>query len=352
MRGWLYRLFCNWSNLRTAIGCDRPLPISDAAALLDIELPTPELRPHDVLVEVRAIAVNPADVKVRAAHTPPPGSYRILGWDAAGVVQAVGSAVQDFRAGDEVYYAGAINRPGAYAQFQAVDARLIAPKPRSLDFAEAAALPLTALTAWETLFERLDIRRPVAGAANALLLIGAAGGVGSITIQLAKALTDTAVIATASRPASRDWVRALGADFVVNHHEPLPAQIAALGIGAPAFAFSTSQSDTYLPVIAELIAPQGRIAVIDDPATLDVNPLKSKSLSLHWEFMFTRALWQTADIAAQGQILREVAALVDAGKIRTTLNERLDGIHAANLRHAHALLERGDAIGKVVLSGW
>ena len=335
-----------------AIGFDRPLPISDRAALLDLELPTPELLPHDVLVEVRAIAVNPADVKVRAAHTPPPGSYRILGWDAAGVVQAVGSAVQDFRAGDEVYYAGAINRPGAYAQFQAVDARLIAPKPRSLDFAAAAALPLTALTAWETLFERLDIRRPVAGAANALLLIGAAGGVGSITIQLAKALTDTAVIATASRPASRDWVRALGADFVVNHHEPLPAQIAALGIGAPAFVFSTSQSDTYLPAIAELIAPQGRIAVIDDPATLDVNPLKSKSLSLHWEFMFTRALWQTADIAAQGQILREVAALVDAGKIRTTLTERLDGIHAANLRHAHALLERGDAIGKVVLSGW
>ena len=260
--------------------------------------------------------------------------------------------MQDFRAGDEVYYAGAINRPGAYAQLQAVDARLIAPKPRSLDFAEAAALPLTALTAWETLFERLDIRRPVAGAANALLVIGAAGGVGSITIQLAKALTDTAVIATASRPASRDWVRALGADFVINHHHNLPEQVAALGIGAPAFVFSTSHSDTYLPAIAELIAPQGRIAVIDDPATLDVNPLKSKSLSLHWEFMFTRALWQTADIAAQGQILREVAALVDAGKIRTTLNERLDGIHAANLRHAHALLERGDAIGKVVLSGW
>ena len=190
------------------------------------------------------------------------------------------------------------------------------------------------------------------GYTSALLLVGGAGGVGSITVQLLKTLTDIQTIATASRPASRDWVRALGADFVVNHHEPLPAQIAALGIGAPAFVFSTSQSDTYLPAIAELIAPQGRIAVIDDPATLDVNPLKSKSLSLHWEFMFTRALWQTADIAAQGQILREVAALVDAGKIRTTLTERLDGINAANLRHAHALLERGDAIGKVVLSDW
>ena len=335
-----------------AIGFDRPLPISDAAALLDIELPTPELRPHDVLVEVRAIAVNPADVKVRAAHTPPPGSYRILGWDAAGVVKAVGSGVQHFQVGDEVYYAGVINRPGSYAELQAVDERIVARKPRTLDFAEAAALPLTALTAWETLFDRLDVNKPVAGGSRALLLVGGAGGVGSITIQLLKTLTDIQIIATASRPASRDWVRALGADFVVNHHEPLPAQIAALGIGAPAFVFSTSQSDTYLPAIAELIAPQGRIAVIDDPATLDVNPLKSKSLSLHWEFMFTRALWQTADIAAQGQILREVAALVDAGKIRTTLNEHLDGIHATNLRHAHALLERGDAIGKVVLSGW
>ena len=335
-----------------AIGFNRPLPVSDENCLLDIELPAPELRERDLLVEVRAVSVNPADVKVRAAHTPAEGQYRVLGWDAAGVVKAVGSGVQHFQVGDEVYYAGVINRPGSYAELQAVDERIVARKPRTLDFAEAAALPLTALTAWETLFDRLDVNKPVAGGSRALLLVGGAGGVGSITIQLLKTLTDIQIIATASRPASRDWVRALGADFVVNHHEPLPAQIAALGIGAPAFVFSTSHSDTYLPAIAELIAPQGRIAVIDDPATLDVNPLKSKSLSLHWEFMFTRALWQTADIAAQGQILREVAALVDAGKIRTTLNERLDGIHAANLRHAHALLERGDAIGKVVLSGW
>ncbi len=335
-----------------AIGFNRPLPVSDENCLLDVELPTPELRERDLLVEVRAVSVNPADVKVRAAHTPAAGQYRILGWDAAGVVKAVGSGVQHFQVGDEVYYAGVINRPGSYAELQAVDERIVARKPRTLDFAQAAALPLTALTAWETLFDRLDVNKPVAGGSRALLLVGGAGGVGSITIQLLKTLTDIQTIATASRPESENWVRALGADFVVNHHEPLPAQIAALGIGAPAFVFSTSQSDTYLPAIAELIAPQGRIAVIDDPATLDVNPLKSKSLSLHWEFMFTRALRETADIARQGEILAKVAQLVDEGRLHSTATQTIDGINAANLRRAHQLVERGDMVGKVVLAGW
>ncbi|MDO5102089.1 MAG: zinc-binding alcohol dehydrogenase family protein [Lautropia sp.] len=335
-----------------AIGFNRPLPAEHPEALLDIELPEPTLNPHDLLVEVRAISVNPADVKVRAAHQPAPGQYRILGWDAAGIVRATGPEASGFKVGDEVYYAGVINRPGAYAQYQAVDARIVAHKPKSLSFAEAAALPLTALTGWETLFDRLRVNDPVPGANHALLLIGAAGGVGSITLQLAKALTDLQLIATASREASRQWALQQGADEIIDHREALPAQIAAQGHGSPAFVFSTSHSDQYLKAMVELIAPQGRIALIDDPATLDVNPLKGKSLSLHWEFMFTRPMFQTADIGRQGEILREVAQLVDAGRLRSTLTECIQGIDAQNLRRAHQRLERGDMIGKLVLEGW
>ena len=240
-----------------AIGFNRPLPVSNPEALLDIELPEPELRPHDILVAVQAVSVNPADVKVRAAHTPAAGQYRVLGYDAAGIVQAVGSEVRHFKVGDEVYYAGAINRQGSNAQLQAVDARIAAKKPRSLDFAQAAALPLTAITAWETLFDRLDVNKPVAGGANVLLLIGGAGGVGSLAIQLLKKRTDIQVIATASRPESRAWVKELGADFVINHHENMAEQVAALNIGAPSFVFSTNHTDCHLPQIVELIAPQG-----------------------------------------------------------------------------------------------
>lgn len=335
-----------------AIGFNRPLPATHPEALLDIELPEPKPGPHDLLIEVGAISVNPADVKVRASHQPAPGQHRILGWDAAGIVRAVGPKAEGFSVGDEVYYAGVINRPGAYAQYQAVDARIVAKKPASLSFAEAAALPLTALTAWETLFDRLRVNDPVPGADPALLLIGAAGGVGSITLQLARELTELRLIATASREASRQWATEQGADEVIDHREPLPAQIAALGHGAPAFVFSTSHSDRYLKAIVELIAPQGRIALIDDPATLDVNPLKGKSLSLHWEFMFTRPMFQTADMARQGQILREVARLVDDGRLRTTMTEHIQGIDARSLREAHQRLERGDMIGKLVLEGW
>lgn len=335
-----------------AIGFNRPLPVSDENCLLDIELPAPELRERDLLVEVRAVSVNPADVKVRAAHTPAEGQYRILGWDAAGVVKAVGNAVRGFEAGDEVYYAGAINRQGSYAQLQAVDSRIAAQKPRTLDFAQAAALPLTALTAWETLFDRLDVNKPVAGGSRALLLVGGAGGVGSIAVQLLKTLTDIQIIATASRSESEAWLRSLGADFVINHRRGLPEQVAALGIGAPSWAFSTNRSEHYLPQLAELLAPQGRIALIDDPAVLDANPLKGKSISLHWEFMFTRPLYETADIARQGEILAKVAQLADEGRLQTTATHIIDGINAANLRRAHQMVERGDMIGKVVLAGW
>lgn len=335
-----------------AIGFNRPLPADHPESLLDIELPEPELAPRDLLVEVRAISVNPADTKVRAAHSPAPGVYRVLGWDAAGVVRATGSAVEGFKVGDEVYYAGAINRPGCYAQLQAVDERIVAHKPATLGFAEAAALPLTALTAWETLFDRLDVGRPVPGGQRTLLLIGAAGGVGSITLQLARALTDLRVVGTASRESSRAWVKELGAAHVIDHHQSMPEQIAALETGAPEFVFSTSHSDVYLRQIVELMAPQGRLALIDDPASLDVNPLKSKSLSLHWEFMFTRPMFQTADIGRQGQILRKLARLVDTGKVRSTLTQVIHGINAQNLRQVHQQIERGDTIGKLVLEAW
>lgn len=335
-----------------AIGFNRPLPADHPEALLDLQLPEPTLNPRDILVEVRAISVNPADVKVRASHQPAAGAHRILGWDAAGVVRAVGTDVQNFREGDEVWYAGLINRPGSYAQLQAVDERIVAKKPASLDFAQAAALPLTTLTAWETLFDRLNVANHVPGAAHALLLIGGAGGVGSVTIQLAKALTDMKVIATASREESSNWVKQLGADHVVDHRQPLPEQVKALGIGEPGFVFSTNHTETHLRQIVDLIAPQGRIALIDDPASLDVNPLKGKSLSLHWEFMFTRPMFQTADMARQGEILQQMAELVDSGKVRSTLTHTIDGINAANLRDAHQRLERGDMIGKLVLQGW
>ncbi len=217
---------------------------------------------------------------------------------------------------------------------------------------EAAALPLTAITAWETLFDRLDVRKPVVGTAPAILIIGGAGGVGSIAVQLARQLTGLTVIATASRPETRAWALGLGAHHVVDHSRPLAAEVAALGIGAPAFVFSTTNTDRHLAEIAELIAPQGRFALIDDPKSLDINPFKRKSVSVHWELMFTRSMFQTQDMAVQGEYLNELARLVDAGTIRTTLGETGGSINAANLKRAHALIETGKAKGKIVLEGF
>ncbi|CAM4089293.1 zinc-binding alcohol dehydrogenase family protein [Kerstersia similis] len=335
-----------------AIGFNHPLPISAPQALLDLDLPDPEYGEQDLLVEVRAIAVNPADTKVRASAQPAPGTWRILGWDAVGHVHAVGTRVTGFQPGDRVFYAGAIDRPGCYAQRQAVDARLVAHAPAALGDEEAAALPLTALTAWETLFDRLKVEQPIAGAAPAIVVIGGAGGVGSMTIQLARALTNLTVIATASRPETVAWVRKLGAHHVIDHRQALAPQVAALGLGAPAFVFSTAQTEHYLPDIVALIAAQGRIALIDDPQSLDIVSLKRKSLSIHWEFMFTRSLLQTADLAIQQSILKQVAELANQGKIATTRTQCLGVINAANLRQAHTLLESGRTIGKIVLSGW
>lgn len=336
-----------------AIAFNKPLPIDDADALQDVDLPRPQASGRDLLVEVRAVSVNPVDAKVRRSRRAAgPGEWHVVGYDAAGVVVETGQDVTRFRPGDEVFYAGAIGRQGTNAEFHLVDERIVGHKPASLDWAEAAAVPLTAITAWETLFDRLDVRKPVPGATPTLLIVGAAGGVGSIAIQLARKLTDLTVIATASRPESADWARNLGAHHVVDHSAALAEQIAALDIGAPGFAFLTTHAAHYLPIAATLIAAQGRVAVIDDPETLDAMPLKAKSASLHWEMMFTRSSLETADMGEQGALLDQVARLIDAGTLRTTVGGHYGAINAANLRRAHALLESGKARGKIVLEGF
>jgi NADPH:quinone reductase len=339
-------------NALRAIGYQVPLPIDDPASLVDFELPRPVPAGRDILVEVKAISVNPVDTKIRAGVAPEKGAWKVLGWDAAGIVAAVGPQATLFKAGDAVFYAGALGRSGANAEYHLVDERIVGQKPKSLDWSEAAALPLTAITAWETLFDRLDVRKPVVGAARAILIIGGAGGVGSIAIQLARRLTDLKVIATASRPETRDWVRALGAHHVVDHAQPLAAQVAALKLGAPAFVFSTTGTAGHLGQIVELITPQGRFALIDDPKGLDVGPFKWKSISVHWEMMFTRSMFETADIAEQGVLLNQVARLVDEGVLRSTFAESFGVIDAANLKRAHALLESGRAKGKITLAGF
>lgn len=335
-----------------AVAYNEAGPIDRPESLLDKEFADPVAVGRDLLVEVKAVSVNPVDVKVRQSAERTGAGWKTLGWDAAGVVRAVGPDVSAFGVGDEVFYAGSIAREGTNSELHLVDERIVAVKPRMLDWAAAAALPLTSITAWEALFDRLDVRRSVPGAANALLVIGGAGGVGSIAIQLARQLTDLTVIATASRPETHNWVSDLGAHHVIDHSRPLAPQIEALGLGAPAFVFSTTHTDRHLADIAELIAPQGRFALIDDPAALDALPFKRKSVSLHWELMFTRSLFDTADMGEQGRLLTEMARLADAGRLRTTLTERLSPINATNLKRAHQMVESASMRGKVVLEGW
>lgn len=335
-----------------AVGYKVPGPIAEDAALVDIELPQPVAAGYDILVEVKAVSVNPVDYKVRNSTPPADGDWKVLGWDAAGIVREVGPDVTQFELGDEVYYAGSITRPGTNVEFHLVDARIVGRKPASLDWAEAAALPLTTLTAWEAMFDRLDVAKPVPGAAPAILIIGGAGGVGSIAIQIARQRTDLTVITTASRAETQEWVKELGAHHVIDHRRPLAAQIAELGIGAPAFVFSTTHTEQHAADIAELIAPQGRFALIDDPTAFDIMLFKRKAVSIHHELMFTRSIYGTPDMHEQGKILDALAVLVDEGKIRTTLTERLSPINAANLKTVHALIESGAAKGKTVLEGF
>jgi zinc-binding alcohol dehydrogenase family protein len=336
-----------------AVGFSQPQPISSESALLDIEVPTPEATGRDLLVEIRAVSVNPVDAKVRSSAPVESGQHRILGYDAAGVVAAVGPGVKLFKPGDEVYYAGAINRPGTNAEYHLVDERIVGWKPKTLSFEEAAALPLTAITAYEALFHRMKVQEKVAGAWNAVLIVGGAGGVGSIAIQLLRQLSDVTVIGTGSRPETQDWIRDLGAHHVLDHSKPMAPQLAQMAIGAPAFVFSTTHTDEHLKDILELIAPQGRLSLIDDSKEpIDLRPFKSKALSIHWEMMFARPVWQTADMIEQHKLLNHVAELVDAGKIRTTLAEVVGPINAANLRKAHSMIESQTTRGKIVLSGF
>lgn len=335
-----------------AVAYKTPQPISAETSLIDVELPMPEAKGHDLLVEIKAISVNPVDVKVRAHSAPPADELKVLGWDAAGIVKAVGAEVTLFRPGDEVFYSGVISRPGSNAEFHLVDERIVGAKPKSLDFAAAAALPLTSITAYEALFDRLKVQDAVSGAARSILIVGGAGGVGSIAIQIARALTDLTVIATASRPETQGWVKELGAHHVVDHSKPIAPQVAALGIGAPGFIFSTTNTDSHIGDIVEAIAPQGRFALIDDPKTLDIVPFKRKAISVHWELMFTRPLYGTPDMIEQHKLLNKVSELVDAGEIRTTLSEIVGPINAANLKKAHAMVESGRMKGKAVLAGF
>lgn len=335
-----------------AVALTRYLPISDPQSLLDVELPKPSPTAHDLLVRVEAVSVNPVDTKVRAPRPEVPTSPRVLGWDAAGVVEAAGPSVTRFKPGDDVYYAGDITRPGSNAEFQLVDERIVGRKPSTLSFAEAAALPLTTITAWEALFDRLSVDRHGANRGQSLLIIGGAGGVGSMAIQLAK-FAGLTVIATASRQETRQWVAGLGADHILDHRQPLPAQLAALGSREVDFIANFSNTDAYWNVMAELIRPQGKIvSIVENSAPLDLNLLKSKSATFVWEFMFTRAMYQTTDMSKQGNLLDETAALVNAKKLRTTLTETFSPITAANLRQAHARLESGRSIGKLAVAGW
>jgi len=332
-----------------AVGFHHSHPIEHPEALLDLELPPPSLGEHDLLVEVKAVSVNPVDTKIRMGGTVPDGQARILGWDAAGVVRAVGPLATRFKPGDRVWYAGDINRPGSNSELQAVDERIVGPMPTTLDFAEAASLPLTAITAWELLFDRLQVHAADPTENAVLLVTGAAGGVGSILTQLARQLTGLTVVGTASRPETRDWVLAHGAHHVINHRQAWAPQLAALGIDAVAYVAGLNDSAGYVPQIAEVLRPEGRFALIDDPVGLDIGPFKAKSISIHWELMYTRAIFGTASLSRQHALLRRVAQLVDRGDIRHTATQRIEGIDAASLTRAHALVEAGNMIGKVVL---
>lgn len=343
-----------------AVGYFKSLPINEPESLLDLELPTPTPGPQDLLVEVSAIALNPVDTKVRLRRASADGQTPVvLGWDAVGVVRALGSAVHGFALGDRVWYAGDITRPGSNAQFQAVDHRIVARAPASLSDAEAAALPLTAITAWELLYDRLQVQqqaeRPVS-----LLVTGAAGGVGSILVQLARQLPHLTIIGTSSEPegAGGAWLRELGAHHVINHREPLAPQIARLqaeqGLPPLRYAASLTHTPAHFADLVAALEPQGRLGLIDDfgPGDIDVMALKGKALSLHWELMFTRSMHGTHDIAEQGRLLAEVARLVDAGQLRSTLAEVMGPINAATLKRAHAQQESQRQRGKLVLQGF
>ena len=335
-----------------AVGYRKSLAIDQAESLIDLDIDKPAPKGRDLLVQVKAISVNPVDTKVRKRAAPKDGEApKILGYDATGTVAAAGPDVTLFKPGDEVWYAGSIIRQGTNAEFHLVDERIVGRKPKSVGFAEAAALPLTSITAWEVMFDRLGIARGGADG-KSLLIIGGAGGVGSIAIQLARALTKLTVIATASRPETQKWCKELGAHHVIDHSKPMPEQVKALGLKFVDYIFGVTESGKHFDAIAEMIAPQGKFGLIDDPGVLDTAKLKGKSASVHWEAMFTRSTFQTPDMIEQHNLLNEVAAMVEKGTIRTTVADNFGTINAENLKRAHAQIESGTTRGKIVLEGF
>ena len=336
-----------------AVGYFKSLPLSEADSLIDITVDTPAPTGRDLRVAVKAVSVNPVDTKVRMRAQAAPGEpAKVLGYDAAGVVEAAGPDVSLFKVGDEVFYAGSIARPGTNSEFHLVDERIVGFKPKSLSFVQAAALPLTGITAWEMLFDRFGVAPGKTPDGRALLVIGGAGGVGSIMIQLARKLTALTVIATASRPESAAWCKRLGADHVIDHSKPMPEQLKAIGHPTVALIASMTGTEQHYPAIPEIIAPQGKFGLIDDPKMLDAMALKRKCASIHWEFMFARPVYTTPDMIAQHRLLNEISAMIDGERLITTAAMELSPINAANLKKAHAQIESGTTIGKVVLSGW
>ena len=335
-----------------AVGYTKSLPIDAADALIDFEAAKPEPQPRDIRVAVKAVSVNPVDTKVRKRAAPPEGETKILGYDAAGIVDAVGPDVTLFKPGDEVFYAGSILRQGTNSEFHLVDERIVGRKPKTLSFAQAAALPLTSITAFELLFDRLGVTSGKDVDPRTLLIIGGAGGVGSILIQFARCLTGLTVVATASRTESQKWCADLGAHAVIDHAKPMKEQIEKLKLPPVALIAALTNTDQHYKALAEIIAPQGKFGLIDDPAEFNVSVFKGKAVSIHWESMFTRSSFQTADMIAQHRLLNDVADLIDKGVLRTTLDQAFGKINAANLKRAHALIESGTSRGKIVLEGW
>lgn len=335
-----------------AIGYNQAGPITADNSLIEFEADKPTVGPKDLLVEVRGISVNPVDIKVRAMPElgPEKGQTKVIGYDAAGIVKEIGSDVSQFKVGDEVFYAGDITRAGTNSQLHAVDERIVGKKPTSLGFAESAGFPLTSITAWELLFDSFNLKEGD-GAGESLLIIGAAGGVGSILIQLAKKLTNLTVIVTASRPDTVEWVKKMGADHVINHRESLVDQVKDLGL-QPSYVASLNGTEGHFPGIIELIKPRGHIALIDDPQNLGINAIKSKALSFSWEFMFTRSMFQTDDIDVQSKLLNRVSELIDEGTLISTVTGNLGSLSTETLKAAHTQQESGRVIGKNVLDGF
>ena len=333
-----------------AIGYQKNLPVDNIESLQDIELAMPTAQGQDILVEVKAVSVNPADYKIRQGMPAPEGEWKVLGFDATGIVKSVGDNVTLFKPGDKVWYAGDITRSGSNAEFQLVDQRIVGHMPKSLSFSEAAALPLTTITAWELLFDRLEVEK--SNAKKSILVIGAAGGVGSIMVQLIKQLTDLKIIATASRPETISWLEDFGADHIVNHRHLLSEEFAEKDLGLVDYVVSLNNTEQHILEIEKVLKPQGKFALIDDPETLDIVPFKTKSISIHWELMFTRSLFQTDDMQAQHDLLNDVSAMIDKGLIKTTIGENFGKINAENMRRAHHLLETQKAKGKIVLENF